>query len=163
MNIPESDYQILKLTDNFYDAYPNPPYIEILKKRKRAYNCLLFQTHYDYFICIPYRTEVSHNYAYHFRNSVRSRRHKSGLDYTKIVIIKNNEHIDNVNAVVDQDEYNETMVNLPRIKREALEFVEDYIAHMKGTNVLHPEEFRRRYRYSPLKYFHRELGIVEGK
>ena len=30
------------------------------------------------------------------------------------------------------DEFNETMVNLERIKKEALDFVEDYVAHMKG-------------------------------
>ena len=72
MGLPENDYQILRLTDAFYQAYPNPPYTEILKKRKRAYNCLLFQTHYNYFICIPYRSEVTHTYAYHFKNSKRS-------------------------------------------------------------------------------------------
>ena len=60
MNFPENDYQILKLTDAFYKAYPNPPYTEILKKNQRAYNCLLFQSHYDYFICIPYRSEITH-------------------------------------------------------------------------------------------------------
>ena len=44
MNLPENDYQILRLTDEFYRAYPNPPYREILKKEQRAYNCLLFHT-----------------------------------------------------------------------------------------------------------------------
>ena len=28
MSLPENDYQILKLTDDFYNTYPNPPYIE---------------------------------------------------------------------------------------------------------------------------------------
>ena len=32
MNLPENDYQILKLTDDFYNNYPDPPYKEILKK-----------------------------------------------------------------------------------------------------------------------------------
>lgn len=53
MSLPENDYQILKLTNDFYNDYPNPPYKEILEKKQRAYNCLLFQSHYDYFICIP--------------------------------------------------------------------------------------------------------------
>ena len=39
MILSENDYQILKLTDAFYKAYPNPPYREILKKKQRAYNC----------------------------------------------------------------------------------------------------------------------------
>ena len=159
MNLPESEYQILKLTDTFYNAYPNPPYTEILKKKHRAYNCLLFQTHYDYYICIPYRTEIRHDYAFHFTTTARSRVHKSGLDYSKIVIITKQEYIDSVDAIIDKDEFNETMVNLERIKREALEFVEDYVEHIKGIKVLHKREFFRRYSFSPLKYFHNELSI----
>lgn len=77
------DYQILKLTSDFYHAYPNPPYVEILRKPNRAYNCLLVKAYDDIFMCIPYRTNISHKYAYHFKNSVRSRTNKSGLDYTK--------------------------------------------------------------------------------
>lgn len=119
MILSENDYQILKLTDAFYKAYPNPPYREILKKKQRAYNCLLFQTHYNYFICIPYRTEISHRYAFHFTNTLRAKKHKSGLDYSKIVIIEKSEYIDSTDAIIDKDEFNETMVNLGRIKKEA--------------------------------------------
>ena len=159
MNLSENDFQILKLTDDFYITYPNPPYIEILKKKQRAYNCILFQTHYGYFICVPYRTEISHKYAYLFKNSKRSIIHKSGLDYTKIVIISDIKYIDTQNALIDKDEYNETMVHLERIKYEALEFVEDYIAHIKGQKTLHPKEYERRYLFSSLKYFHVEMGL----
>lgn len=159
MILSENDYQILKLTDAFYKAYPNPPYREILKKKQRVYNCLLFQTHYNYFICIPYRTEISHRYAFHFTNTLRAKKHKSGLDYSKIVIIEKSEYIDSTDAIIDKDEFNETMVNLGRIKKESLNFVEDYIAHMKGEKLLHKKEFDRRYGFSPLKYFHKELGI----
>ena len=159
MSLPENDYQILKLTDDFYNTYPNPPYIEILKKKQRAYNCILFQTHYGYFICVPYRTEISHKYAYHFKNSARSIMHKSGLDYTKIVLITDTKFIDTQDALIDKDEYNETMVNLEKIKSEALAFVEEYVSHIKGEQLLHPKEFKRRYLFSPLKYFHAEMGV----
>ena len=117
MSLPENDYQILKLTDDFYNAYPDPPYREILKKKQRAYNCLLFRTHYDYFICIPYRTEISHPYAFHFTTTARSKAHKSGLDYSKIVIIAKTDYMDSIDAIIDKDEFNETMVNLERIKK----------------------------------------------
>ena len=135
-----------------------------MKKHGRAYTCLLFQTHYDYFICIPYRTEVSHQYAYHFKKSARSRKHKSGLDFSKIVIIKKCEYIDSKDALVDKDEFNETMVHLEKIKKDALEYVEDYVRHIENEIQLHPREFKRRYQYSSLPYFHRELGIqkIEG-
>ena len=157
--VSESDYQILRLTDEFYKDYPSSQYREILKKQKRAYNCLLFQTHYDYFICIPFRTEISHEYAYHFKKSKRSKQHKSGLDYTKILIIKDNRYIDDKDAIIDKDEFKETIKNLDKIKAEALAFVEDYIKHTNGEVLLHIEEYKRRYQYSSLKYFHEELGI----
>lgn len=50
--IPEYDFQVLKLTQEFYNKYTNPPYVEIETKENRRYNCLLIQTHYDYFICV---------------------------------------------------------------------------------------------------------------
>ena len=159
MNIPENDYQILKLTELFYQHYPNPPYKEMLKKKKRAYNCLLFQTHYNYFICIPYRSEIKHSFAYLFKKSKRSKQHSSGLDYTKILIISKTEYIDNQDAIIDKDEYNETMENLERIKSEALRYVEDYVSYIENKREIHPMEFKRKYGFSTLRYFHKELGI----
>ena len=81
------------------------------------------------------------------------------MDYSKIVIIEKSEYIDSTDAIIDKDEFNETMVNLGRIKKESLNFVEDYIAHMKGEKPLHKKEFDRGYGFSPLKYFHKEFGI----
>ena len=159
MRLPENDGQILKLTEIFYRHYPNPPYRELLKKKKRAYNCLLFQTHYDYFICIPYRSEITHSYAYLFKKSKRSKKHKSGLDYTKILIVNKTEYLDDKDALIDKDEYNETMQNADKIKREALNYVEDYVAILNKKKTIHPSEFRRKYGMSSLQYFHKELGI----
>jgi len=113
MNLPENDYQILKLTNAFYSAYPNPPYTEILKKNQRAYNCLLFQSHYDYFICIPYRSEITHKYAYHFISTERSKLHRSGLDYSKKVIINRTEYIDSIDAIIDKDEFFKISLKIP--------------------------------------------------
>ena len=62
--LPEYDFQVLKLTQEFYNKYTNPPYVEIETKENRRYNCLLIQTHYDYFICVPFRSRVKHKYAY---------------------------------------------------------------------------------------------------
>lgn len=51
MILSKNDCQILRLTEHFYNAYPNPPCVEILQKRQRAYACLLFQMH-NYFVWI---------------------------------------------------------------------------------------------------------------
>ena len=89
----KSDFQILKLADAFYEAYPNPPVKEIMTKRQRAYDCLLLQTEKELLVCIPYRSHISHSNAYHFKKSARSRKFRSGLDYSKAVIIRNMEYI----------------------------------------------------------------------
>lgn len=155
----EFDFQIYKLSDFFYNAYPKAQYNEILEKRERPYYCIIFELSEEYFVCIPYRTEIKHKYAYFFQNSQRCIQHKSGLDYTKMVIVNNINYIDNGQAIVDQDEYTETVKNIVKIKDEAFNFLEDYKRHVKGELTLHPSEFSRRYGYSPLKYFHNELNI----
>ncbi len=162
MTLPENDYQILKLLPSFYAQYPNPPYVELMKKESRRYTCLLFQSHYDYFICIPFRSNVNHPYAYHFRKSARSRHSHSALDYTKIVILNNTLHLDKVPGYVDKDEYLETLRNIERIKEEALEYVETYVNQSNGQSIIHPKEFTRRYSKSSLQYFHNELGIYNN-
>ena len=54
------DFQILYLTHPFFVDYSNPLYKEIVRKDNRPYNCLLLQSHYGYFICIPYRSHINH-------------------------------------------------------------------------------------------------------
>ena len=159
MSTNDYGYEILKLSSQFYNAYPKPPYNEILDNRNRPYNCILFQTRYDCFVCVPYRTEISHPYAYKFSGSKRAVLHNSGLDYTKMVIINNLNYISSDKAIVDQDEYVETVINIVRIKNEAIDFLNKYIDHLNGINILHPREFSRRYSYSPIKYFHSELRL----
>ena len=154
----EFDYAIYSLSDRFYEKYPNPPYKELLKKKERGYACLLIQRNCGYFICIPYRTEISHKYAYHFRKSSRSQKHRSGLDYTKIAIIKDISYIDRI-AIIDQDEFAETRKHICYIAEKAEQYVEEYKNHISGKNILDKQEFKRKYGWSTLKYFHKELEI----
>lgn len=156
----EFDYQVLNLTQTFYTDYPNPPYKEIVRKNSRPYNCLLIQSHYDYFICIPYRSHISHKYAFMFKNSVRSKRTKSGLDYSKIVIITDNKYIGQTDAIVDKGEFNETRNNIEYIKNDAQKYIDEYVSYLLGTAIKYDKkEFSRIYQYSTLQYFHKELGI----
>lgn len=39
-------------------------------------------------ICVPFRSNVNHKYAFHFKESKRYKKSKSELDYTKTIIIK---------------------------------------------------------------------------
>lgn len=146
--------EIYSLSSQFYKDYPNSQYPEIVTKIGRPYSCLLIEYIADLFICIPFRSHVRHKYAYHFKNSARSKQCKSGLDYTKIALIKNSNYIDSTTpAVVDQDEYKETVQNLSRIVQEVHQYIEDYKDDLNGIKKLHPKEWQRRYGMSTLPYF----------
>lgn len=153
------DFEIYLLSNSFYDNYPLSSYPELMYKNSRPYNCLLIDSHDDYFICVPYRTSINHNNAFHFKKSKRSRNSKSGLDYSKIVIIKDSAYLSSEKAVIDQDEYRETIQNLEQIVSEVLAYVNVYIKHVTGNELIHDSEFNRIYRFSTLKYFRKELGI----
>lgn len=68
-------------------------------------------------------------------------------------------YLNSKDAMIDRDEYKETIKSIEKNKREALGFVEDYMAYMNGTKKMHSKEFLRRYSYSPLKYFHKEMDL----
>ena len=90
----EFDSDVYLLSEDFRNAYPQAIYPELMSKGGRPYNCLLIDTHDDYLICIPYRSNINHKNAYLFKNSLRSRQARSGLDFSKIVLIKNPNYID---------------------------------------------------------------------
>ena len=97
-----------------------------------------------------------------FKNSKRSKRTKSGLDYSKIVIITNSDYVGTMDALVDKDEYNETRDNIEFIRKDAVEYIEDYVNQKRGLATKYDEkEFERIYKYSTLQYFHEQLGISE--
>lgn len=148
-------YQIYRLSAQFAKDYPSSQYPELLHKNNRPYTCLLIETKEDYFICVPFRSDINHNNAYLFKNSVRSRSKKSGLDYSKIVIIKDNSYLDNGSAVVDADEYAEMVTNINKIVNDVNNYVTTYIDHIKGVHVLHPRQYNRLYKYSSLPYFNK--------
>lgn len=68
----EYDFEVKSLNEKFYNDYPEDKYTEILRKETRSYNCIVFETHYDYYMCIPFRNYMNHKYGYHFTSSIRS-------------------------------------------------------------------------------------------
>ncbi len=150
---------IYQLTQEFMNDYPETRYPELMHKLGRPYSCLLVDTHCDYYICIPFRSNIHHKNAFLFRGTQRSLYSKSGLDYSKIILVNKNKYIDNKQAVVDQDEYKEVQKNLMRIVNEAVAYIDGYIGHITGTLPLHPRQFARKYQYSTLVYFHDIMKI----
>ena len=150
---------VYQLTQDFLNDYPESQYPELMYKLGRPYSCLLIDTFCDYYICIPFRSHINHKNAFMFRGTQRSMHSKSGLDYTKMVLVNKDSYIDNKKVVVDQNEYNEMQKNLLQIVTESVAYLERYINHVTGKVLMHPREFARNYRYSTLLYFHNVLGI----
>lgn len=74
-----------------------------------------------------------------------------------------NMHITFANRLVrkniDQDEFVETRKHIYYIAEKAEQYIEEYKKHISGENILDKREFRRKYGWSTLKYFHKELEI----
>jgi hypothetical protein len=148
------------LSQKFIYDYPASSYPELMYKQGRPYACLLIDTHDGYFICIPFRSSINHKNAFMFIGTKRSKRTKSGLDYSKAVLVSNSDYLDSsTKAIVDPDEYTEMMKNLPMIIREVIDYVDTYINHINGSIPIHPREFSRKYQFSTLPYFHDVIGI----
>lgn len=155
------DYEIKKLSEQFYEDYPHDQYQEILTKESRSYDVVLFEIDYleDCYVCVPFRTEMKHNNGYKFKFSDRSKKHQSGLDFSKLVIISKDEYISE-SSTIDIDEYKEFEKQENHIHKNLEEYIHDYIEHVNGHIPLHIKQFERKYKYSTLKYFHKELGII---
>ena len=147
-------FDIYRLSTKFYKDYPKKQFPEILVKQERPYNCIVFEIHKDYYVCIPYRTNIRHRNAYHFKSSVRSRKNHSGLDYTKLVVINDVEYLDkSPDPIVDHDEYLETVRNIKKIENEVLQYLDTYCQHHNKQKILHPREYNSNYGFTTLDYF----------
>lgn len=158
----KSTQKLYILTDQFYEDYPIKLFPEMMTPHgNRVYNCILIKCN-DFLMCIPFRSYMNHNNGYSFKTTARSRMKKSGLDYSKMVIISladDTKYLSNKNAFVDNDEYRETMINSKKIESGAFKYLNDYIKHHNLTKCLNPKEYRRRYGYSTLPYFNEILDI----
>lgn len=120
---------VRKLSAMFYQAYPNAEYPEILQKGDRPYTCLLIDMR-EYFICVPFRSEMKHQQGFVFSGTRRSQRSCSGLDYKKLVLLRDTSYIDDSPAVVDADEYHAVISNLDKIITDVLAYIDGYTKHI---------------------------------
>ena len=61
---------------------------------------------------------------------------------------------------LDIDEYKEFEKQEYYIHKNLEKYIHDYVEHVNGHVLLHIKQFERKYKYSTLKYFHQELGII---
>lgn len=156
MNKNNKKYKLNYLTAEFYNRYDPVNYPEIENKSNRPYMVMLIQIENNTF-AIPFRTNVKHNNCYKFKKSSRPTNSITGLDYSKAVIINNNKYIGPAARINDM-EYTELDTNNHIIIKQFSSFVAGYIKYAKKEL----NEYQAgKYKYTTLKYFHKELNIEE--
>lgn len=150
----QRDYKLNYLSDEFYARYNNSEYPEIENKDNRPYMVLLIKIDNNTF-AIPFRTNVKHNSCYKFKNSTRPTNTVTGLDYTKAVVVNDDKYI-GVPARINDKEYTELNDSYGFIIKQFREFIADYIEFTNGKKGYYNT---KKFRFTTLKYFHKELGI----
>ncbi|MBP5773306.1 MAG: hypothetical protein J6W35_04490 [Eubacterium sp.] len=150
-------FRIVTLNEKFYSKYKSNEYPELLQKKTRPYNCLLTKSEKGYYICIPFRSRIKHKDAFLFYDKSK-KDYSPGLDYTKTTIFNDLSYINTKKGNVKREHYLETYYNIIVICEQVSEYIDTY-----KTYIINKKEntrgFERRYKYSTLKYFHKELGI----
>ena len=104
---------------------------------------------------IPFRTNIKHKFCYKFKNSDRNTKTSTGLDYTKAVVVNDESYIGD-DATIDNKEYIELNNKYFFIIRQFENYLQGYTKYAKGG----ANEFEtKKYRFSTLQYFHKEIGL----
>lgn len=147
-------YELHYLSEDFYNTYNSADYPEIENKKTRPYMVMLVSIE-DNTFAIPFRTNIRHKYCYKFKNSNRDTKTVTGLDFTKAVIVNDDKYIGEL-ATIDNREYVELNSKCYFIISKFKKYVLGYRDYVEG-NL---DEFEvRKYKYSTLKYFHKQLNI----
>ena len=154
MNKINKKYKLNYLTAEFYNRYNPEEYPEIENKVNRPYMVMLVQIE-DNIFAIPFRTNVKHSNCYKFKNSSRQTNSVTGLDYSKAVIVNDSKYI-GAAARINDAEYTELDKNYYYITKQFTSFVKNYIKYANGKLN---EYQAKKYKYTTLKYFRKELGI----
>ncbi len=145
---------IYLLADSFYEDYPRSAFPEFLYKRNRPYYMLFIQINSGLNVAIPFRSNNTNRAG-------KTLFANKGLDYSHLVIIKDLIKYRGASATITREEFSNLVRLEQTIKQEISDYIEMYIDYKKARNKkpISRAEFRTRYHYSTLKYFHEELGV----
>ena len=153
-----NEYNLNYLSEAFYEKYPHLEYPEIETKSDRPYIVMLIEIDENTF-AIPFRTNLRHNSCYKFKKSTRQTETVTGLDYSKVVIVNDNAYIGE-SARVNDLEYNELDANFYIIMTQFKKYLSNYYKFLDGKLNIYQA---KRYQYTTLKYFHKELHIKSSQ
>ncbi|MCM1136804.1 MAG: hypothetical protein NC400_14670, partial [Clostridium sp.] len=157
MNKENKKYKLNYLSVEFYKKYNSNIYPEIVNKEDRPYMVLLVKVANNTF-AIPFRTNLKHNNCYKFKNSTRATCRTTGLDYSKAVIVNDTVYIGN-KARINDAEYTELDANYHIIIKRFTTYVRNYVKYATRKSNKYKA---LNYKYTTLKYFHKELGILSA-
>ena len=78
----EIDYAVYSLSDEFYEKYPNPPYKELLKKRKEDMLVYLFKVIMD----ILYAFHIEQRFPINMHITFANRLVRKNIDQDLIIL-----------------------------------------------------------------------------
>ena len=148
------NYKLNYWSSDFFKKYNSTDYPEIANKDNRPYMVILIKIENNTF-AIPFRTNIPHNNCYKFKSTSRPTQSVTGLDFTKAVIVNDDNYIGGAARINDM-EYTELDTNYHIIIKQFTSFVKGYLKFVKGKL----NEYQvKKYKYATLKYFHDELGV----
>lgn len=150
-----NNFRLHKLSSQFFIDFPKMNFPEIEEKVDRPYVVLLVKIGNNAF-GLPLRTNLRHSYGYKFVSTTRQTNSSTGIDFTKAVILNNTQYLGKA-TTIDNKEYIELDSKFFHIKAKFERYVQGYVSYKKK-NVI-DENLERKYKYSTLQYYHKELGI----
>lgn len=132
--------KLIYLSEKFYAQYSIFP--EILKKETRPYACLTVLIDGITF-AIPFRHHINHSHAF-ITNGMQ------GLDYSKAVVIENEEYISPFPAWIETSDFNAIKGREARIVNGMRKYYRLYLKAMENRDNPH---YANIVNYSTLKYF----------
>ena len=147
-------YKISRLSADFFKDYCSSDFPEIENKNSRPYLVLMIKID-DNIFAIPFRTNIRHKYSYQFKNSSRPSDSITGLDYTKAIIIDDDKYIGE-DTNIDNKEYIELNKKFYFILNQFKNYVNGYYDYVDGKLS---DFSAKKYKYTTLKYFHKQLHI----
>lgn len=148
-------YEIRLLSQEFYDDFPLEQFPELIYKTDRPYLVLLVTIENNKF-AIPFRTNIKHNNCYKFPKTGRNTNSASGLDFSKAVIVNDKKYLGR-KATIDSIEHSDLINKYGFIIKQFSNYVSRYKKYI--TSNIPNIRLAITYKYTTLKYFHKELGI----
>ena len=142
-----------RLSAVFYEQFSL--HEEILTNENRPYYVLILELD-NLTYAIPLRSNITHSYSFIADSSANQ---KKGLDYSKAVVITNDQYIDSSPVTIRQNEYNIYKQREYLIKKQFSSYVARYKKEVQRRHKNPALPVSLLYLYSSLKHFHKELGL----